>query len=313
MYRLLFLFGVFMIGNCGTNPIDEPIWDTDIPPSEDFEAVNADWSSDGSKIFFQHTDFTDQNNIIQDHIWMYDFSSMERSSVLEERAYNVDIYRNGEKIVYHKPSSPFGIYEYDILTNTISQLTGIEGINEFKNAIGGKYSPNYSKILATVFAGDPRGIIVMDSSGANPSMIVEFGIMGNWFPSGEKIIYVGWSEETQSGQIFEIGIDGNNKKQLTNLEDTQELAGPVVSPNGDKVAFAYNPGGSDGTELFLLDYNSGEITQITNAEGSANRFSWSPNGDKISFNRVIGDSIIRLYVIDVNTLEVEPIFKSNSQ
>jgi hypothetical protein len=38
----------------------------------------------------------------------------------------------------------------------------------------------------------------MDNTGAKPEMVVEFGIMGEWFPSGDKIIYVGWSEELQS-------------------------------------------------------------------------------------------------------------------
>ena len=309
-YNMLQLMGylVLILANCSITSDEEPIWDTDIPPSEDFEAINAEWSRDGSKIYFQHNDFSDQENIIQNHIWVYDLNINERSSVYDNQAYNVDVNQSDDKILFHSPISPFGIYEFDIKSNATIQITNVNGINEYRNAIGGRYSPDYSKILATVFAGEPRGIIVMDSSGAKPEMVVEYGIMGDWFPNGDKIIYVGWSEDLKSAQIFEINLDGTNKTQLTRLQNTQNLAGPLVSPNGDKIAFANN--GEDSiSEIFLMDYTSGEITQITSGPGIANRISWHPNGEKLLFNRTIESSNSRLYIIDVNTLEVEPVFK----
>jgi Tol biopolymer transport system component len=89
-------------------------------------------------------------------------------------------------------------------------------------------------------------------------MVVEFGMMGKWFPSGHKIICVGWSEKLQSAQVFEINLVGTNRKQLTNLDNTRYLSGPVVSPDGKYTAFA-NIDDQSTTELFLLNYESGVV------------------------------------------------------
>jgi len=313
MYRLLPIFILLMFGNCGTSSIeDTPIWDTDIPESEDFDAENPEWNIDGSKIYFQHTDFSDQQNIIHNNIWSYDFTTQQRENVYKGNAYNADVFKTGEKLVFHFPYPPFGIYEYNVMGDSTSQLTDVEGVNEYRNVIGGRYSPDYKSILSYVFAGDPRGIIVMDSTGANPKMVVEFGIMGRWFPGGKKIVYVGWSVETQSGQIFEIEIDGTNKKQLTSLKNTSALAGPAVSPDGDQIVFT-NVDDESRTELYLLDFTSGEIKQITNGVGSANGASWSPDGSRVAFTRIFLDGEKRLYQLDMKTYEVKPIFQNNEQ
>lgn len=40
---------------------------------------------------------------------------------------------------------------------------------------------DYSKILTTIIAGEPRGVIVMENARAKPKMVVEFGIIGDIF------------------------------------------------------------------------------------------------------------------------------------
>lgn len=302
------IFMLVLLSSCLTNTKVEPIWDTDIPESEDFNAQNAEWSQDGQRVYFQHTDLSDPNNLIVDEIWVYDFTSKQRRPVFNKSAYNIDVHQSETKFIYHKSGIPETVYEIDIMANVEKQLTNRAGINEFKNTLAPRYSPDYSKILATIIAGEPRGIIVMDSTGINPMMVVQFGIMGEWFPSGDKIIYVGWSEELQSAQIFEINLDGTNKKQLTSLENTRYLSGPVVSPDGKLIAFA-NIDDQSTAELFLMNYESGEVTQITQNQGFADTIAWSPSGEELIFNRVIPNVSKRLYIIDLNTYEVEPVFK----
>jgi len=112
----------------------------------------------------------------------------------------------------------------------------------------------------------------------------------------------------QNGGSVDADIDGTNKKQLTNLENTNYLAGPEVSPDGEKIVFT-NIDDESKTELFLLDYKSGEVIQITNGVGAANGATWRPSRDQIAFNRIFPDGRERLYLIDTNTYEVEPIFQ----
>jgi Tol biopolymer transport system component len=73
--------------------------------------------------------------------------------------------------------------------------------------------------------------------------------------------------------------------------------GPVVSLDGKYNAFA-NIDDQSTTELFLLNYESGVVTQITQDQGFADTIAWSPSGEKLVFNWVIPNFSKRMYLID---------------
>ena len=51
---------------------------------------------------------------------------------------------------------------------------------------------------------------------------------------------------------------------------------PAFSPDGRRIAFASNRTGD--VELFLLELESGEVTRLTNREGSDGQPTWLPDG-----------------------------------
>jgi hypothetical protein len=146
--------------------------DSDLQNFDDYagksHAFMAEWSQDGQRIYFQHTDLSDPNHLIVDEICVYDFTSQQRRPLFNETAYNVDVNGLETSFIYHKSGIPETIYEIDILANVDKKFTNRAGINKFKNILAPRYSSDYSKILATIIAGEPGGVIVMDSAGANP-------------------------------------------------------------------------------------------------------------------------------------------------
>tara|TARA_R110002126_G_scaffold291065_1_gene450256 strand:+ start:584 stop:1531 length:948 start_codon:yes stop_codon:yes gene_type:complete len=308
----IILYGVFVVllSNSCIEP-EKPIWDEDVPASEDFYAHNGFWNEDGTKIYFQHVNLSEPENLIVDDIWSYDLNSEERKSIFRGRAYNGDVNQDETKFIFHKTSFPLQIFEYDVANNKEKPLTGTDSTNSFENVLLARYSPDFSKILFTIFAGEPRGISIMDTTGRNAEIIVDYGIMGGWFPSGDKVVYVNWLEGRSSKnakQIFEADTDGSNQKVLTDIKDTDLLAGPVVSPDGTKIAFG-NDAGEGNSELFLMDYKTKKSQQVTKGVGYAGAFAWSPDGSQILFSRVIPNVTTNLFLIDTQTYEVKPLFK----
>jgi Tol biopolymer transport system component len=57
-----------------------------------------------------------------------------------------------------------------------------------------------------------------------------------------------------------------------------------------------------------MDVNGENITQLTEGNGIAQRLEWHPDGQTILFTRFIPNVSDRMYLLDVQTREVEPVF-----
>jgi len=58
---------------------------------------------------------------------------------------------------------------------------------------------------------------------------------------------------------------------------------PAWSPDGTKIAFQSNREGSD---IFIMDADGGNVTRLTNNGRSNANPSWSPDGTKIAFQSI---------------------------
>jgi dipeptidyl aminopeptidase/acylaminoacyl peptidase len=111
-------------------------------------------------------------------------------------------------------------------------------------------------------------------------------------PTGERIVF------TNNGNgIWLMRFDGKNPHAITNRDDID----PTWSPSGSLIAFASSRSGE--RQLYLMDKDGTEITQITDLNNMGGRSSWSPDGTKIAFYRGLeGDH--NIFVVDINTKEV---------
>jgi len=126
---------------------------------------------------------------------------------------------------------------------------------------------------------------------------------------------VNWDQRVEDTsrrrQIFRVRADGTRIEKLTDLPRSDRIATPSVSPDSQQIAFIHRA--ADGTEeVYLMRSDGTDIRQITQGPGNAERPEWHPEGETIAFSRQLPDGSHRLHLLDVETLEVEPVFPASS-
>jgi len=307
---MLLLAGGLGCNATNSGPLSE--LDSDIPQSESFDGKMPFWHPDGTKLGFVHTE-TDsgfQNN----QIWVYDFETGERKKVLNGPAYNPSWSPDGQWITYQCCAFREVIYKASVEQDTIITLTGPESPNELINTGLAQWRSDGQKILFTIIAGTPRGASLMNPDGTDARIVVEYAISSKWYQNGEKIAYINWDQTLQQPnqkQIFTADSNGSNEVKLTDLKDTFTLSGITVSPDGTRMAYTHIDK-NRVKQIFIMDIDGSNIRQVTNMRArTITGPRWSPDGQTIAFERRTGSTRLfhRIFLLDVATLEVEPLFK----
>jgi len=89
-----------------------------------------------------------------------------------------------------------------------------------------------------------------------------------------------------SWQLYSIRSDGSDMHQLTDLPPTDfDFWLPSYSPDGSYIAFAYGPTDKGGIDIFVMNSDGSDLTQITH-DGSSFTPRWSPDGRRIAYARI---------------------------
>lgn len=103
-------------------------------------------------------------------------------------------------------------------------------------------------------------------------------IMPTWSPDGSRIAFA--SDRSGNWDVYVMDVNGGKAQQITN-NPTHDLH-PSFSPDGTKLVYCSYGSKSGQWELVVIDLNNTANRQII-AHGLFPQ--WSPNGDKILFQR----------------------------
>lgn len=107
-------------------------------------------------------------------------------------------------------------------------------------------------------------------------------------PDGERVVFA-----NSGGGLWVMKPDGKNPHPITNKDDID----PTWSPNGKLISFASSRVGD--RQLFVMNADGSNITQITNLDNMGGRSTWSPDGTRLAFYRgPAGDH--NIYIINVD-------------
>jgi TolB protein len=134
---------------------------------------------------------------------------------------------------------------------------------------------------------------------------------------GGEIVYAGsvnYEYPTENvSEIFVMDGDGSNQRQLTDLGERQpaarlwhrraDLADPVLSPDGRRIAFHALADAGSNREIYVMDADGGNKTRVTTRDGFDGYPAFSPDGQRIAFvslRRVNDDYETDIFVMDAD-------------
>jgi TolB protein len=98
-----------------------------------------------------------------------------------------------------------------------------------------------------------------------------------WSPDGKRIAFSSTRDGNQ--ELYVIGIDGKDRKRLTNHNAID--AHPTWSPDGKRIVFATNRWGD--LELAAIELGSQSVTRLTDSRGLDDYPAFSPDGKRLAF------------------------------
>ncbi|WP_103029358.1 TolB family protein [Salinibacter altiplanensis] len=312
--RIVFLFPALLtLAACSLLGGDNPRWDTDVPESAPVTALLGTWGPEGTRIAFVHTPdsaATEPRKFNQ--LWTYNLETDTMRRMMRGPLFTPHWSPSGNRLVFHSPIPQY-LFTVDPDGQNLQKLTGPDSPNpDLENTVIGKWSPSGDRILYTIEAEEPRGVSMMKPDGSNARILIRYGVQAAWFPSGERIVYVNWDQSIEEGsrnkQIYVANADGTNQRKLTDLKNSRDVGWPSVSPDGEKIAFNYDD------QIYLMSADGTNVRQVTGGDGFAAKPAWSPTGETILFFRRFTSRGYRsLFLLDVETLEVEPVFPAEGR
>lgn len=309
--RIIVLFPVLLtLAACSLVGGEDPRWDTDVPESAPVDALLGTWGPEGNRIAFVHTpDSAATEPGSYNQLWTYNLQTDTMRRVMRGPLFTPHWSPSGDRLVFHSPIPQY-LFTVDPDGQNLQQLTGPDSPNpDLENTVIGKWSPSGDRILFSVEAGEKSGIYTMNPDGSDVEKLVGWSLQPAWFPSGERITYIDF-DASDDRQVYVINADGTSKRKLTTLKDSRDVGWPSVSPDGEQIAFAYDD------QIYLMSADGTNVRQVTGGAGVAKQPVWSPDGETVLFWRRYFDdpeTPERLFLLDVETLEVEPVFPANDR
>ncbi|PWH17122.1 MAG: hypothetical protein DDG59_08415, partial [Anaerolineae bacterium] len=115
------------------------------------------------------------------------------------------------------------------------------------------------------------------------------------------------SNRSGTNQIWLMNMDGSGLTQITNIPEG--ACQPNFSPNGMSLVFI-SPCPDDketypGSGMFIINVDGSNLTPLPNVPGGDYDPSWSPDGNWIVFTSLRITNRPRIYLMNVQTLEVK--------
>jgi Tol biopolymer transport system component len=147
-----------------------------------------------------------------------------------------------------------------------------------------RYSPNGSLIAFVSNRSGRFQIYTARADGSDQKRATNSDLeeaRPSWSPDGQKILFSGQVDGLF--QLFEVRIDGTGLKRLTG--GLLQKRSAEYSPDGRKILFHGTEGQIDGgpTQIYTLDVQTKDITQISHVNGLAGNARWTHDGRQIAF------------------------------
>lgn len=196
---------------------------------------------------------------------------------------------------YTIPSNESRALAHHISDLVYEKLTGEKGVFSTRLAyIRVTPIPNSRHKYYSLMVSD------VDGYNAKPLLTSTQPIMSPaWSPDGKSIAYV--SFETKLAQIFVSDVATGKRRLISSFPGIN--GAPAFSPDGRYLAAALSLGKTN-PNIYLINLNGGQLTQLTNDSSINTEPSWSADGRSLLFTSDRGGSP-QIYSVDIGTQQTQ--------
>lgn len=223
-----------------------------------------------------------------------DGSGYQQLTDVEAHNYYPVYSPKGGSIVYasNQNGGAFDLFLFVFEGSRLIRLTNFIG-----NVISPSFSPDGERILFANRAGEgPTSLWTIDNTGENADLLYAGPntiVAADWSPNGETIAFAMAVERQDEYEIFLMGADGSNVRQLT--RGLAGIGGSLDwSPDGKYLLIHAGPEG--GKDIFRIDIEAQTAAQLTDGGNNASA-SYSPDGQWIAFNSLRNNDQADIFIM----------------
>lgn len=191
--------------------------------------------------------------------------------------------------------SGFNLYVMNADGSNVQPVT-----DTFVAAVEPAVSPDGSRVAFWTTDGGVPHIYTVNLDGSDLTQMTDFSSFGvAWSPDGSHLVFVAndQNEQDNLSDIFSLDL---SSLEITELLDTPTVraAGARWSPDGTRIIFSSNVNGQ--TDLYVMDGDGSNLTQLTDDPYDDTHPDWSPDGTKIAWSTCVESDNYDIWLMDAD-------------
>lgn len=127
------------------------------------------------------------------------------------------------------------------------------------------------------------------------------GRLSDWSPDGAEITFLSGAFD-EPRRISLLKVRSRKQTFLPFPKVPMWVRGPMWSPNGEKIAFAWQPEGFEVETIYIMNRDGTEVQQIVDPIGaSAGNPAWAPAGNALLYVQTDDGDDLQIFKIDLDS------------